>query len=217
MLAQQASAEARASAFADLRGRYDAVRSAAQALDLPDDWAALTATSSSDLVQVSTSSGTITGALSFSVVQRASAHTVYSTDTLSSLDDVVAAGGSVFSARDFAPLGFSDLDASGLAAGAQAFEVTQASVAAVKPGDAALGENVLIDGTNDTLDITVNGVAHTLTLEHGTYETREDLAAAVRTSFDAVIGLDDALTVRVNPVDQLEFTTIREGVPQRSR
>jgi len=211
LMVQQATAEARAAAFADLRGRYDAIRTAAQKLDLPDDWAALAASSSDDLVSVSASSGGITGALSFTVTQRAAAHTVYSTDTLSSLDDVIAAGGSVFSARDFTPLGFSDLDGTNLAVGEQTFEVTQASVAAVKPGDTALGENVLIDGTNDTLDITVNGTSHTLTLAHDTYETRDDLAAAVRTAFDSVIGLDDDLTVKVNPVDQLEFATIREG------
>ena len=211
LLVQQATAEARASAFADLRGRYDAVRTAAQKLDLPDDWAAITATSSDDLVQVSTTSGSITGALSFTVLQRAAAHTVYSTDTLTSLDDVVAAGGSVFSARDFTPLGFSDLDATGLAVGTQTFEVTQASNAAVKPGDTALNENVTINGTNDTLNISVNGTAHTLTLAHGTYATREDLATAVRDSFDSIIGLDDDLTVKVNPADQLEFNTVREG------
>ncbi len=211
LLVQQATAEARASVFADLRGRYDSVRTAAEKLELPDDWAALTATSSDDLVDVSATSGSITGALTFTVLQRAAAHTVYSTDTLTSLDDVVAAGGSVFSARDFTPLGFSDLDASGLAVGAQTFEVTQASNAAVKPGDSSLNENVTIDATNDTINISVNGTAHTLTLAHATYETREDLATAVRDSFDAVIGLDDDLTVSVNPVDQLEFHTIREG------
>ena len=54
-------------------------------------------------------------------------------------------------------------------------------------------------------------VAHSLTLEHGTYETRADLVAAVKTSFDAIVGLDDDLTVKVNPADQLEFTTKREG------
>lgn len=211
LLVQQASAEARATAFADLRGRYDAVRTAAQALDRPDDWAALTATSSDDLVQVSADSGTVTGALEFTVLQRASAHTVYSTDTLSSLDDVIAAGGSVFSARDFSPLGFSALDATGLAVGEQTFEVTQASAAVAKSGDTELGENVTIDGSNDTIDISVNGVAHTLTLEHGTYETQDDLVSAVSSSFDAIVGLDDDLTVRLNPVDQLEFTTVREG------
>ena len=211
LLVQQATAEARASAFADLRGRYDAVRSAAQRLDLPDDWDTLAATSSDDLVSVSTSSGGITGALSFTVLQRASAHTVYSTDVLTSLDDVVAAGGGVFSARDFTPLGFSDLDGSGLAVGAQTFEVTQASNAAVKPGDSALAAGVTIDGSNDTLDITVNGTAHSLTIEHGTYDTSEDLVTAVRESLDDVVGLANDVTVRLNPVDQIEFATVREG------
>lgn len=211
LLVQQATAEARASAFAELRGRYDAVRSAAQRLDLPDDWSTLAATSSSDLVSVSAGSGGITGALSFTVLQRASAHTVYSTDVLTSLDDVVAAGGSVFSAWDFAPLGFSDLDGSGLAVGAQTFEVTQASNAAVKPGDSALADGVTIDGSNDTLDITVNGTAHSLTIEHGDYESRDDLVTAVRSALGDVVGLSNDVAVRLNPVDQIEFATVREG------
>jgi flagellar hook-associated protein 2 len=209
--AQQALSEARADVFADLRGRYDAVRSAAQALDLPDDWAALSATSSSDQVNVDADSGSITGAISFTVIQRAQSATVYSTDTLNSLDAVVAAGGSVFSARDFSPLGFSDLDGTGLAVGVQNFSVTQASNAAVKVGDTALTDGVVIDGTNNTIDISVNGTSQTLTLAQGTYATKDDLVTAVRDSFDAVIGLDDVLTVAKNPVDQIEFVTVREG------
>ncbi len=209
--AQQALSEARADVFADLRGRYDAVRSAAEALELPDDWAALSATSSDDLVSVDAGSGSITGAISFTVIQRAQGNTVYSTDTLSSLDAVVAAGGSVFSARDFTPLGFSDLDGTGLAVGVQNFAVTQASNAAVKVGDTALTDGVVIDATNNTIDISVNGVSQTLTVAQGTYATKDDLVTAVRNSFDAVIGLDDVLTVSKNPVDQIEFVTVREG------
>ena len=209
--AQQALSEARADVFADLRGRYDAVRSAAEALELPDDWAALSATSSDDLVGVDAGSGSITGAISFTVIQRAQGNTVYSTDTLSSLDAVVAAGGSVFSARDFTSLGFSDLDGTGLAVGVQNFAVTQASNSAVKVGDTALADGVVIDGTNNTIDISVNGVSQTLTVAQGTYATKDDLVTAVRNSFDAVIGLDDVLTVSKNPVDQIEFVTVREG------
>lgn len=211
LLVQQATAEARATAFEDLRSRYDAVRTAAQALDLPTDWAALAANSSDDLVSVTAGTGTVTGSLSFSVQQRASSHAVYSTDTIGSLDDVIAAGGSVFSARDFTSLGFGDLDATGLAVGAQTFEVTQASAAATKTGGSALGENVVIDAANDTLDITVNGVAHSLTLAHDTYATPADLLAAVRNSFDTVIGLDDDLTARLDSDDNLELVTVREG------
>lgn len=211
LLVQRATAEARADAFSELRGRYDAIRSAAQKLDLPDDWDALTATSSDSGVEVDASSGGITGALSFTVLQRASAHSIYSTDTMTSLDDVIAVGGSVFSSRGFSNLGFSDLTASSLTVGAQTFEVTQASNAAVKPGDTALSENTLIDGTNDTIELSVNGTAHTLTLAHDTYATRTDLATAIRTAFDQIVGLEDELKVVVNPVDQLEFITIREG------
>jgi len=211
LMVQRATAEARSNAFAELRGRYDAIRSAAQKLDLPDDWDALTATSSDAGVDVTAGSGGITGALSFTVLQRASSHSIYSTDTMTSLDDVIAAGGSVFSSRGFSSLGFSDLTATGLAVGAQTFEVTQASNSAVKPGDTALNENIVIDGSNDTIELSVNGTAHTLTLAHDTYATRADMAAAVRAAFDQVVGLDDELTVAVNPIDQLELVTVRQG------
>ena len=211
LLVQKTIAETKADVFAGLRSRYDAVRSAAKDLELPDDWARLAATSSDELVKVSADSGSITGELRFTVLQRAAGHAVYSTDTLTSLDDVIAAGGSVFSARDFTPLGFSDLEATGLAVGAQTLEVTQASIAAGKGADTALAEGVTIDGTNDTLDITVNGTAHTLTLAHDTYATRDDLVAAVRASFDAIPGLDDDLTTALNQADRIEFQTVREG------
>lgn len=208
---QQATAEAKADVFADLRGRYDAVRSAAQALDLPDDWSALDATSSSELVNVNANNGSITGAVSFKVLQRASSHQVYSTDTLTSLDAVIAPGGSIFSARDFSPLGFSDLDGTGLADGEQTFEVTQASNAAVKAGGTELAEGVVITAANDTVNIDVNGTSHTITIAQGTYDTPEDLVGAVRDAVDGVVGLADDLTVALNPLDQLEFITVREG------
>ena len=93
LVVQKTTAEAKASVFADLRGRYDAVRTAAQKLDIPEEWARLAATSSDDLVAVSAGNGSITGAVTFSVVQRASAASVYSTDTVSSLDALIAPGG----------------------------------------------------------------------------------------------------------------------------
>ncbi|MEZ5245767.1 MAG: flagellar filament capping protein FliD [Acidimicrobiales bacterium] len=211
LLAKQALAEARADVFADLRGRYDAVKSAAQALDLPDDWAALTASSSSDQVAVAATSGSITGTISFVVQQRAAAHAVYSTDTLTSLDDVVAAGGSVFSAGSFEGLGFSALVGDSLAEGVQTFEVTGESNAAVTVGDTAVPETLTISAANDEIQLAVNGVQRTLDVADGTYETREDLISAVNAAISAEPDFVGKVKARLNQVNQIEFITIREG------
>jgi len=208
---QQATAEAEGSVLSGIRSRYDSVKAAAQKLKTSADWGKLSATSTSDLVGVSADTGSLTGSVSFTVTQRASAKSVYSTQTVASLDAVVAAGGSVFSARDYAPLGFSDLSGTGLALGAQTFQVTQESNAAVKAGTTALPDISTIDATNDSLTLSVNGTSHTLTLTHGSFTTAADLAGAVRDSVSAVAGLPAQLDVLVNPLGQLDFVTKREG------
>ena len=208
---KQSTAKAEGSALSAIRSRYDAVKTAAQKLKTPADWSKLSATSTSDLVEVSADKGSLTGAVSFTVTQRASAKSIYSTQTVASLDAVVAAGGSVFSARDYAALGFSDLSATGLAVGPQTFQVTQESNAAVKAGDTALAATSTIDATNDGLTLSVNGTSHSLTLTHGSFTTAADLATAVRDSVSAVPGLSADLDVLVNPLGQLEFVTKREG------
>lgn len=211
LLAKQALAEARADVFADLRKRYDAVSSAAKALDLPDDWAALSAASSSEKVSVVATSGSITGTLSFAVQQRAAAHAVYSTDTLTSLDDVIAAGGSIFSAGSFEGLGFSSLEGDSLAEGIQTFEVTQDSNAAVVAGGIELPENHEVGLLNDQIWVSVNGTQRILSVDHGTYETRQDLVDAVNTAIANEADFVGKVSARLNPLDQIELITTREG------
>lgn len=211
LLAKQALAEARADVFADLRKRYDAVSSAAKALDLPDDWAALSAASSSEKVSVVATSGSITGTLSFAVQQRAAAHAVYSTDTLTSLDDVIAAGGSIFSAGSFEGLGFSSLEGDSLAEGVQTFEVTQDSNAAVTAGTAEVPENLTVTNSNDRIRLRVNGTQRTIDVADGTYETRQDLVDAVNAAIADEPDFVGEVTARLNPLNQIEFITTREG------
>lgn len=211
ILAKQALAEARAGAFADLRGRYDAVSTAAKALDLPDDWAALSAASSSELVSVAATSGSITGSLSFVVQQRAAAHAVYSTDPLTSLDDVIAAGGGVFSAGSFEGLGFSALEGNNLAEGVQTFEVTQASNSAVTVGDSALPENLTITSSNDRVRLRLNGTQRNIDVADGTYETRQDLVDAVNVAIGNQADFAGKVTANLNKLDQIEFITTRQG------
>lgn len=210
LFVQKATVEAQADVFADLRGRYDAIKSAAQNLDLPDDWARLAATSSSELVEVNATTGSMTGEVRFTVLQRAAAHAVYSTDTLSSLDDVVATG-DLFSASNYEPLGFSGLAGSGLTAGEQTFEVTQETTAAVTGGDSALPENHTITASNDRVRLRVNGVQRTIDIANGTYATRQDLVDAINVAISNVVDFDGEVTARLGAADEVEFVTTREG------
>jgi flagellar hook-associated protein 2 len=74
-------------AFASIRTKTSAVRTAADALATPTAWRALTATSSNpDAVSVTAGSGATTGTLSFSVTQLAAAEVRTSADTFGGLD-----------------------------------------------------------------------------------------------------------------------------------
>jgi flagellar hook-associated protein 2 len=94
-----------------------------------------------------------------------------------------------------------------LAIGSHDIQVTQASAAASKIGS-TLAASTLVDGTNDTLNISVNGVAKVLTIAHGTY-TREQFAAAVQDAADAA-GAAVAVSVD-SATNGLTLATTREG------
>ena len=105
---------------------------------------------------------------------------VRSTNIITDTTTTVAAHASVFVAaggrRSASRRSRSD-DA--LATGAHSITVSQASSAATKNGDSALAGSTVIDGTNDTLQLSINGTPTTLTLAHGTY-TATQLAQAVQ-------------------------------------
>lgn len=80
----------------------------------------------------------------------------------------------------------------------------QASATAVSPthtpgkgsvtGSAAAG--LVVDGTNDTLEVTLDGIAHTVTLDQQTYPDADALAAAVQTKInDAYLGDGKSVSV----------------------
>jgi flagellar hook-associated protein 2 len=84
--ARQADVQRELDAWATIRTKTGSVRTAADALASTTAWQSLTATSSSDAVAVSASTGAASGALSFTVDQLAAAEQRSSTDTFASLD-----------------------------------------------------------------------------------------------------------------------------------
>ncbi|MFZ4583704.1 MAG: flagellar filament capping protein FliD [Acidimicrobiia bacterium] len=202
---KQKAVQNRLDAYNALNDQLGVIRSAATGLRRPFDWNLYSATSSdSDIATASTTSSAVSGNLSFKVDRLATAHSVRSIGSVASMNSVIASGTLVIGAA--AGLGFASLSGSiDLAGGKHTFEVTQASAAATKTADDALPEPTTITaGTNDTLEVTIDGVATTLTFAPGTY-TRHELAQEFSTLTDG------ALTATLDESNHLVLSTAREG------
>ena len=128
---------------------------------------------------VTAGSGSSIGNLSFTVDALATAGSVRSNNVLTSTAAAVASDSAILLATGGQALGFSTFAAGDtLGVGSHAITVTQSSAAATKLGSAALGASTTIDGTNDTLQVSVDGNPFTLTLAHGSY-TPAQLATAI--------------------------------------
>ena len=92
---RRAGVQASIDAYASIRSRLSALDTATNALRRSSDWQARTATSSSDAVAVSASSGASLGALTFEVTALATRHALRSGNVIGATTDVIASGGTV--------------------------------------------------------------------------------------------------------------------------
>lgn len=198
------------SSYSAIREQLSALKSAALALMRPTDWRPLTATSSApDVASVSAGTGSFGGTISFTVDALAAAGSMRSVNTFTSTAALVSADDAILVAAGGARIGFATFASDdALALGAHTIEVTQSSAAATKLGGSALAASTVVDATNDTLNVTVNGVAKVLTIAHGTYD-RAGLAAAVQAAATAA---GAALSVTVDQTtNAISIATAREG------
>ncbi len=208
--ARGTTAQTALASYAAIRTQLAGVRTAASALAHVADWRPLSATSSNnDAVSVSAGAGTFGGTVSFTVDALAKAGSLRSSNTLVGTTAVVAADTGIMVAAGGAKIGFASFASDDtLTIGSHDITVTQSSAAAIKNGGTALAASTVIDGTNDTLNIEVNGVAKVLTLAHGTYD-RTQLAAAVQTAATSA-GADVTATVD-SSTNKIKIATNREG------
>ena len=192
-----------------IRSNLSALTTASLALARPAAWNMLAATSSNaDVAGVTAGNGTFSGTLSFTVDALASAGSVRSTNIITGTTTTVAAHSSVFVAAGGGALGFATFASDdALATGAHKITVSQASSAATKNADAAPSGSTVIDGTNDTLQLSINGSPTTLTLAHGTY-TGSQLAQALQ---DAATSAGAPITASITGSGALALTTTRQG------
>lgn len=196
-----------------LRTSVVGIRTTAATMKYPSAWQPLAATSSDDTVKVSTTSGTATGNLAFSVTQVASGEAIYSNQTVATTNSVVAAGGSVFSYSGSKQLGFDKLSASGLNVGDISFEVTQASAAAKTTASTLpMPVPLEISGTNNELMFSVAGAGSiALSIGTGEYESAEELASAINAAISKTPAAKDVVKAGVDSSGKLTLSTIAEG------
>lgn len=183
------------------------LQSAAAALAQASAWNVTSATSSNPAVATATTGPTTpSGSVSFTVTGLAAADSLVSAGTVAATSDSVTTAAS-FLLSQASPLGFSALSGSGLTLGAHTVSVTQASAAASTTGTAPLASSTTIGTSNDTVNVTVNGTAYTLTIPAGTY-TPSQLAAAVQSAANAAgVPLDATLT----SAGDLQLATAAQG------
>jgi len=208
--AQIAAANSQLLSYAQIEADTTTLQSAAQALSSPSAWQALTASSSNpNAVTVSAGIGTSTGNLTFTVDALAAAGSVRSANAFTSTAAPITSNATILLATGGQAVGFSTVAGdSVLPLGSHTIAVTQASAGAHKEGTGALSSSTTIDGTNDSLQLSIDGISHTLTLAHGTYSASQ-LAAAVQSAATAA-GAPLTASVDTN-TGALQLATTEEG------
>lgn len=160
------------------------------------------------VVSASTGSGAAVGALSFTVDQLAAAEGLRTVDTVASSSVAITSDSLLAIAAGTRELGVASVRAgTGLAAGDVTLTVSQASSNASTTGAAALAASTVVSGANNTVELTVNGAAHTITIADGTYDA-DGLATAVQDALDTA-GV--AATASLTDDGELVLATTREG------
>jgi flagellar hook-associated protein 2 len=148
------------------------------------------------------------GSLAFTVDSLAAAQGLRTANTVSASSAVITTASTLAISSTARRLGATAVQAGvGTTAGKYTVTVTQATAGATATGSAALAGSTVIDGTNNTLDLLIDGVAKTVTVAAGTYDAT-GLKTALQTALDAG-GVD--VTASVDGTGRLGLTTGHEG------
>ncbi len=207
---QQQDLKSQASDYQALNADMQALLSAADALNTPGSWNLAQASSSDSTVATATAApGAQSGSLSFNVDQLAQGNVLASTAGVSSTGTVVTNAPSLLVATGAPALGFIALGAgSGLSLGAHSLQVTQSSAAASVRGTALSSSTAITTGTNDTLDLSVNGTGYALTLQASSGESPSALVAAVNAAAQAA---GAPVTATLSASGALQLSTTEQG------
>lgn len=143
-------------------------------------------------------SGSQTGSISFTVDQLATGSTQISAGTVAATSNVVASGNYLVGSGG-AALGIASFSGqTGLLTGAHAISVTQASTGATVTAGTSLAASTSITSTNNTINVSIDGVASTVTIAAGTYTPTQLTQAITQASggtLNASIGAGGNLSI----------------------
>ncbi|HUW88232.1 MAG TPA: flagellar filament capping protein FliD [Candidatus Paceibacterota bacterium] len=143
-------------------------------------------------------SGSQAGSITFAVNQLATGSTQISAGTVSATSNVVASGNYLVGSGG-AAIGVASFGGqAALLAGAHTISVTQASTGATVAGSTALAGSTSITSANNTIDVSVDGVASTLTIATGNYTPTQLTQAITQASggtLNASVGAGGALSI----------------------
>lgn len=177
---QQTTLNTQISDFQTISSELLALQQAGDALANPlaFDKAFSVASSNAGVATGAITSGSQSGSITLAVDQLATGSTQISAGTVSAASDVVASGNYLVGSGG-AALGIASFAGeTGLTAGAHTIQVTQASEGATVVGGTPLAASTTITSSNDTINVSINGVASTITIASGTY-TPTQLAQAI--------------------------------------
>jgi flagellar hook-associated protein 2 len=163
---------------------------------------------SSSAVRATLSSTAQAGSISFTVDRLAAAQGLRTSSTVGAASAVVTTDTAIALSTTSAKYGLGSASVGvGVAAGKYTVSVKQATAGAVRAGTSALAGTTVINGGNNTLDVSIDGVGRTLTIANGSYSTSQ-LATAVQSAIDATGG---GATASVDGTGRLRITTTHEG------
>ena len=205
MKARQADVKLKSDAMGRLRNTLDSLRTAASGLVTKGVNRLASSVSNSSAVSAAVGATAAPSTTSFTVDQLAASHSLRSSSAVTSASAQVTSSARLAVSNTANRIGVTTASfADAVTAGKYTLEVTQSSVAARRTG-AATTASTVITGSNNSLQVSVNGTARSVTLAAGTY-SRSQLATAVQTALGSDVSVSaDAAT------GALSVATTREG------
>jgi flagellar hook-associated protein 2 len=205
MKARQADVKLKSDAMGRLRNTLDSLRTAASGLVTKGVNRLASSVSNSSAVSAVVGATAAPSTTSFTVDQLAASHSLRSSSAVTSASAQVTSSARLAVSNTANRIGVTTASFDdAVTAGKYTLEVTQSSVAARRTGTATAASTV-ITGSNNSLQVWVNGTTRSVTLAAGTY-SRSQLATAVQTALGSDVSVSaDATT------GALSVATTREG------
>ena len=204
---RQQKAQLQNDALSRLRSSLDSLKSMANSV-ITNGVGKLSSSVSSSAVSASLSPFARAGSVTFTVDQLARAHGLRTATTVASSSSVITSASTFALSTNAVAIGVSSVQAgAGVTPGNYTVSVLQATAGATRTGTSPLAASTLIDGTNNTLNLELDGVATPVTIASGTYDAA-GLLGAVKT---ALVAAGGGATAALDATGRLRLTSTHEG------